>query len=345
MKRRPRAPLDVPLSLDPSGMHRAYDDWPRLAREAYEQRPEPAMDYRFDHVVFAGMGGSGALGEIFHSLLSRSPVHVDIVKGYRLPYTTGPGSLVVATSVSGQTAETISALRSAQKTGCRAVGFSSGGLLQEMCRRDGIPHYRIGEVHSPRASLVSYLYSMIGALAPVLQLGPSDAEESLGHLSSLAARVSSSNRDGNPSLELASWLSGTPVILYPWGLRAAAVRFKNSLQENAKMHAMTEDIIESCHNGIVGWESASDARPVMIRGHGDGPTTRERWKVMSEYFASRSVEFREVSSPAGSLLTKLVGLIYVLDYASVYLALLRGADPAPVESIDYVKSRVGPGQA
>lgn len=324
-------------------MHRAYDSWPQLAREAHGQRPEPVMDYRFDHVVFAGMGGSGALGEIFYSLLSRSPVHVDIVKGYRLPYTTGPGSLVVATSVSGRTAETISVLRSAQKTGCRAVGFSSGGPLQDMCESAGIPHYRVKQVHSPRASLVSYLYSMMGALGNLLPVGPSEIGESLDQLDWLAARVSSSNREANPALELASWLSGTPVILYPWGLRAAAVRFKNSLQENAKIHAMTEDIIESCHNGIVGWESESDARPVMIRGADDGPTTRERWKVMSEYFAGRSIEFREVDSPSGSLLTKLVGLIYLLDYASVYLALLRGADPAPVESIDYVKSRVGPG--
>lgn len=335
--------MDAPLDLDPSGMHRAYDDWPRLAREAHERRPEPAMDYRFDHVVFAGMGGSGALGEIFHSLLSRSPVHVDIVKGYRLPYTTGPGSLVVATSVSGRTAETISVLRSAQKTGCRMVGFSSGGPLQDMCGSCGIPHYRVEQVHSPRASLVSYLYSMMGALGRLLPVSASDVGESLDHLDSLAARVSSSNREQNPALDLASWLSGTPVILYPWGLRAAAVRFKNSLQENAKTHAMTEDIIESCHNGIVGWESESDAQPVMIRGADDGPTTRERWKVMSEYFAGRSIEFREVASPAGSLLTKLVGLIYLLDYASVYLALLRGADPAPVESIDYVKSRIKPG--
>lgn len=335
--------MRVRLDLDPSLMHRAYDGWPGLAREAHERRPDPATDGGFGHVVFAGMGGSGALGELFYSLLSRSPVHVDVVKGYRLPYTTGPGSLVVATSVSGRTAETLSALRSALRTGCSIVGFSSGGPLREICSREGVPHYEVPEVHSPRASLVSYLYSMMGPLGRLLPVSAADISESLGHLDSLAACIRSSSPGPNPALELASWLSGTPVILYPWGLRAAAVRFKNSLQENAKMHAMTEDIIESCHNSIVGWESGSDARPVMIRGADDGPTTRERWEVMSEYFAGRGIGFREVRSPPGCLLTKLVGLIYLLDYASVYLALLRGADPAPVKSIDYVKSRIGPG--
>lgn len=329
----------VRLDADPSGMHRVYDRWPQLAREAYEGHAEPAMDYRFDHLVFAGMGGSGALGDLFYSLLSRSRVHVDVVRGYKLPYTTGPGSLVVATSVSGMTAETLSVLRSAKKTGCRTVGFSSGGPLEAACLADGIPHYRIPAEHSPRASFVSYLYSMLGVLAPVLPAGPREVRESLGQLESLASTISSSSPPGsNPALELASWLSGTPVILYPWGLRAPAVRFKNSLQENAKTHAMTEDVIEHCHNGIVAWESPSDAQPVMIRGADDGPTTRERWKILAEYFDERSVQYRKVDSPRGGLLAKLVGLVYVLDYASVYLALLRRTDPAPVASIDYLKS-------
>lgn len=331
----------VRLDADPSGMHRVYDRWPQLAREAYEQHADPAMDYRFDHVVLAGMGGSGALGDLLYSMLSRSPVHVDVVRGYRLPYTTGPGSLVVATSVSGMTAETLSVLRSAKKTGCRAVGFSSGGRLQDACRADGIPHYRIAAAHSPRASFVSYLYSMLGVLGPVLHADPDHVRESLTHLESLAASISSSSRpQGNAALELASWLSGTPVILHPWGLRSPAVRFKNSLQENAKTHAMTEDVIEHCHNGIVAWESPSDAQPVMVRGADDGPTTRERWQILAEYFDKRSVQYREVCSPPGSLLTKLVGLVYMLDYASLYLALLRGIDPAPVTSIDHLKSRL-----
>lgn len=322
-------------------MRLTYDRWPQLAREAYERHADPAMDYRFDHVVFAGMGGSGALGDLFYSLLSRSPVHVDIVRGYRLPYTTGPGSLVVATSVSGLTAETLSVLRSAKKTGCRAVGFSSGGKLEAACRADGVPHYRIAAAHSPRASFVSYLYSMLGVLGPVLQAGDADARESLAHLESLSGSISSSSPpEGNAALDLASWLSGTPVILYPWGLRSAAVRFKNSLQENAKMHAMTEDVIEHCHNGIVAWESPSGAQPVMVRGADDGPTTRERWQILAEYFDQRSVQYREIFSAEGSLLTKLVGLVYLLDYASVYLALLKGTDPAPVSSIDYLKSRL-----
>ena len=84
-------------------------------------------------------------------------------------------------------------------------------------------------------------------------------------------------------MRLAEWLDDTPVIYYPFGLYAAAVRFKNSLQENAKKHAMIEDVIEACHNGIVAWEKDSNLKPILIRGSDDYIKTKERWNIIKEY--------------------------------------------------------------
>jgi len=143
----------------------------------------------------------------------------------------------------------------------------------------------------------------------------------------------------NPSLKLANWITGMPIIYYPWGLQAAAVRFKNSLQENAKMHAMVEDVIESCHNGMVAWEKKSDSIPIFIRGTDDYIKTKERWDTIKEYFDQKQIEYKEIFSLNGSILTKLISLIYLLDYSTIYLAVKSGIDPTPVNAINFIKQR------
>ena len=127
---------------------------------------------------------------------------------------------------------------------------------------------------------------------------------------------------------------------YPFGLQAVAIRFKNSLQENAKFHVLAEDVIEACHNGIVSWEKSSNVQPILLQGSDDHIKTKERWTILKEYFKQNNIDFREVFSVNGNILTKLVNLIYVLDYSSVYKAIIREIDPTPIKSIDFVKSKL-----
>ena len=103
---------------------------------------------------------------------------------------------------------------------------------------------------------------------------------------------------------------------------------------------MTEDVIESCHNGVVSWERDSIIKPVFIRGVDDHPKTRERWSILKEFFDSKSIDYRIIESVEGSILTKITNLIYLLDYSSIYTAILNKIDPSPVESIDFVKKRL-----
>jgi len=139
---------------------------------------------------------------------------------------------------------------------------------------------------------------------------------------------------------LAEWISGIPIIYYPWGLRAAAIRFKNSLQENAKTHAITEDVIETCHNGIVAWEKPANVVPIIIRGEDDYISTKERWEILKEYFKLKNIDYWEVFSVKGNILSKLINLIYLLDYSSIYHAVIKKVDPTPILSIDFVKNKL-----
>ena len=120
--------------VDKSKIFETYDKWAEISRESYNSDLDSIKLKDIDHIVFAGMGGSGALGDVFSSILSKTNIHVSLVKGYLLPKTVDKNSLVIFTSVSGNTTETLYALKSAKQQECNTISFSSGGLLETFCK-------------------------------------------------------------------------------------------------------------------------------------------------------------------------------------------------------------------
>ncbi len=321
-------------------MYKVYDNWPQITKEAYESDLEPVDFENIDHIVFSGMGGSGALGDIFSSILSKTDIHVNVVKGYHLPKTVDSNTLVVTTSISGNTAETLSVLDSARKTGCKLIAFSSGGKMEKYCIKNNVEYRIIPMHHSPRTSFPAFLYSILKTLNSIIPVKKEDISESINEMKNSQKLISSSNLENNPSLNLAEWINYIPLIYYPWGLQAAAIRFKASLQENAKIHAIAENVIESCHNGVVSWEKPSEIKPILLQGQEDDIKTKERWKILKEFFETKKIDYWEVLSVQGNILSKLITLIYHLDYTSIYLAVLNNTDPTPIDSIDFIKNRL-----
>ena len=168
-----------------------------------------------------------------------------------------------------------------------------------------------------------------------------DVNESINSLYEIQKLIGSNNlNEKNEALNLAEWIKEIPMVYYPWGLQSAAIRFKNSMQENAKKHVMYEDIMEMCHNGIVSWEKPSSVQPILIQGKDDHFRTIERWNIVKEFFMKKGIECKEIFSTNGSILTKLICLIYTLDMAAIYNATISCIDPSPVHSIDFVKERL-----
>jgi len=326
---------------DSDGMHNVYDKWPHIARDAYDSDLE-SVDFKdIDNVVFSGMGVSGAIGDLFSSILSKSNVHTTVVKGYELPKTVDKNTLVVITSISGNTIEVLTTLESASKKDCSVIAFSSGGRMESFCTKNNVEFRKIPQIHSPRASFPSYVYSILKTLNSIIPIKKQEIINSLEKLELVSKEISSENlSDTNPSLNLANWITGIPIIYYPWGLQAAAIRFKNSLQENAKTHAIIEDVIESGHNGIVSWERPSDIVPIMIEGKDDHIKTKERWTILRQYFEENNIAYKEISSLEGGILSKIMSLIYLLDYATIYYAVRLGINPSPIKSIDFIKERL-----
>jgi len=326
---------------DASGMYKIYDKWPEIARSSYESNQHSINLENIDHIIFAGMGGSGAIGDLFSAILSKTNMHVSTVKGYLLPKTVDENTLVIVTSISGNTDETMQILNSTHKLNCKTIAFSSGGKIKNYCHENKINYKYVQKFHSARASFVNYVYSALRVLEPLIPIRETDIFESINKMNIMSKNISSNNlTNSNDSLTFAYWITGIPLMYYPWGLQAAAIRFKNSLQENAKSHAFIEDIIESCHNGIVAWERSSKLKPILLEGRDDYIKTKERWNIIKEYFQDNGIEYKEVFSTDGSILSKLITLIYFFDYVSIYYAIISKLDPTPVKSIEFIKNRL-----
>ena len=326
---------------DSEKMYETYDYWPKLAKEYYEKDFSKLEINDIDHIVFAGMGGSGTIGDIISSILSKTNIHVNVVKGYLLPKTVDSNTLVVVTSISGNTDEVVSILKNSKKSKARFISFSSDGNLEKVSIKNNIEYIKIPQSHSPRASLPSFLYSILNVLENVMPIKKNDILESISKLEQTQKLISSTNlNEKNPSLSLANWIKNIPIIYYPWGLQAAAIRFKNSLQENAKIHTISEDMIEACHNGVVAWENKTSVQPILIQGHDDYIKTKERWKIFKEFLQSKQIDFKEVNSGKGNILSKIMYLIYLLDYSTIYHAVESKIDPTPVKPIEFIKSRI-----
>ena len=327
--------------FDFQGMHKIYDIWPKIAKESYKIKNKEIKLKNITHIVFAGMGGSGAIGDIFEAILSKTNIHVTLVKGYHLPNTVDSKTLVVATSISGNTVETLSVLEAAIKTEAKVVGFSSGGKMEMFCLKNNLEYRKIKMMHSPRVSFPIFLYSMLKILESVLPIKKEDIKESLLELERTKEKINSDDlSEKNIALNTANQINEIPLIYYPWGLQAAAIRFKNSLQENSKMHAITEDVIEACHNGIVAWDKKSNIKPILIQGSDDYIKTKERWLILKEFFEKNNIQYIEIFSINGNILSKLINLIYLLDYSTIYKAVLSNIDPTPVIPIDFVKGKL-----
>jgi len=232
-------------------------------------------------------------------------------------------------------------LESAQKINCKIICFTSGGKMLDFCKKNKIQYRLISKIHSPRASFINYLYSILKVLHVTLGINQKDILKSIMELEKMHTKINSSNlTNNNVALNLAKWITDIPIIYYPFGLQSVGIRFKNCLNENSKIHASTEDMLEACHNGVVAWGEKSTVQPILIEGEDDHIKTKERWIVLKKLLSQNNIEYKEIKSIKGGILSKLVSLVYLLDYATIYLAIKFNIDPTPVKSIEFIKKNI-----
>lgn len=341
-------------ALDRGGMLRLVASLPDQLREGFDAAAAtsalPAAD-GIRAIVVCGMGGSGIAGDVVAAYAApRLAVPVLVLKGYDLPSFCDADTLVVASSYSGNTEETIAAYGQAVARGCRVVAVSAGGELAARAEADDVPW--LGVPHSiglPRAALGHLAAAPLGVLAAI-GLAPDLADDLTRAVDATAAlreRVGAHVPEAdNESKTLARWLAGAlPVVWGSTGVAAAAaLRWRSQLNENAKTPAFASVLPELDHNEVEGWAERSGERfRVVIIRHGDEHSrTGDRVAATTAALGTSGLAFREAHARAGGDLAALFELVMLGDFTSVYLAAVRGVDPSPIPVLTSIKERLRP---
>jgi glucose/mannose-6-phosphate isomerase len=345
-------PLDDPQALrlaDPHGMLDAVSGLARDCRAAYDSallaEGLPSADGAVA-VTFCGMGGSAVAGDLVRSVFrERLGVPVEVSRSPVLPEYCGPHTLVVCSSYSGNTAETLASFREAVRRGCRTLVVSSGGVISDEAAAAGVPVVRVPSGFQPRAALGHLGFASLGALEAVGLVPPSaaDVDETVALLERMLASFASDVPSvDNPAKALAERIGGrVPVIWGAEGIASvAAMRWKTQMNENAKIPAFWASMSELDHNEVVGWTAPLGERFAVIglRHPGEDPELSPRFPLSFDIARDAGAAIEEVWSSGDSPLARLMTLIATGDATSVYVALSRDVDPTPVTVIERLKS-------
>ena len=342
-------------SLDPEGMLARIKELPMQCKQAWQSAMSFTLppDYRnIDKVVVLGMGGSAIGGDLVRTLVqAEAKIPVIIHRDYGLPAFVDAKTLLIASSYSGNTEETLSSFESVLKTDAKKLVMTTGGKLGKMAEANRIPIFKIEYKAQPRAALG---FSFIPTLGILQKLGfikdrSADVAEAVQALEKLSAKLEEKSPvKSNPAKQLAQRLYGCLPVVYGAGITAeVAHRWKTQLNENAKSWAFYEVFPELNHNATVGFtlprEVALKIRVVLLRSPTFNARIKLRYDVTSELLKQSGVAYEFVDGEGQSPLAQMVSLVSIGDYVSYYLALLYKVDPSPVKVIEYLKERLSKG--
>ncbi len=319
-----------------------------LARSG--ERPWPAPERPPARLAVGGMGGSAIAADLTRGLFEDRLSHpLEVVRGYRWPGWIGPDALTLLSSYSGETEETLSLYDEAGRRGAMRLALTTGGTLGARCRADGVFSHPLPPGSPPRAALFASWVALTGLLHTLGWTADPAPEwgEAAARLAAAAGELGpGSPESANPAKRLARALDGRLVHLYAGSgpLEAVALRWRQQLHENAKLLAHSAVVPELDHNEIVGWERPGALHRgiavVLLHDPEDAPEIRTRLTLTGEYARRQGAAVHEWEAPPGPRLVRLASLVQFGDYLSLYLALLAGADPTPIPSIDEFKRRL-----
>jgi len=295
---------------------------------------------RFENVVVAGMGGSGIGGKLASSLLlNESPVPVLLYQDYDLPAAVTERTLLFVVSYSGNTEETLSAFRQAQKRRCKVVVITSGGKLGVAAGRAGCPVITVPGGMPPRAAL-GYLFVPLLASLERLGVCPSHGRGMAEALRLTRAKRAVWHRRART---IARRLAGRLPVVYSTSrlLDAVADRWRCQLNENAGVMCHTNVLPEQNHNEIVGMGRpeflARRSVVLALLDKETNPRNRLRLDAVLKIAGSSYQSAMRVESEGRSMLARVLSLVMLGDLVSVELALLLKKDPMEIKRIDALK--------
>ncbi|MFH2037304.1 MAG: bifunctional phosphoglucose/phosphomannose isomerase [Candidatus Zixiibacteriota bacterium] len=347
--------LKIIENLDSERMYDKIFSFPEQIKQAREigESLNPNLQYykNIKNIVIIGMGGSAIGGDLVRSYLSRSlKIPFYVCRNYRLPDFVDDNTLIIASSYSGNTEETLSALDDAMSRKAKVTCITTGGKLGEIAEKNDYMTAKLPSGYPPRSALG---FSFVPLLFIMEKLGfAKDVDASISELvlglTAYRKNYEVNNPvDKNPAKQLALKLYNKIPIIYsgPELTDAIGTRWKGQICENAKCLAFNNQFPEFNHNELVGWNIIDSYRDnlivIYLRDSDDHPKVSQRMAVVRELIEKMDVEIVNIQSQGDFPLGRMFSLIQLGDFASFYLAILNGVNPTPVKAIDYLKNKLG----
>lgn len=338
--------------LDTAGIGNLIAGLPQQCRAAWDAGmaaplPERAGDVM--RVVVAGMGGSAIGGALARGLADlESPVALTVCRDYRLPAWVDVHTLVIASSFSGNTEETLSCVEDALERHAPLLAITTGGKLAQIAQAHHIPALTYAFAGQPRCALG---YGFVGLLALLQRAGiigeqASDLEAAVRAMEAWAAEISPDvPEERNAAKQMARALHGRIPVVYGAGfLTDVAVRWKGQFNENSKTFAFAEALPEANHNAVEGYGLPAGSRErmavVFLKSALLHPRVLDRIAVTADILERQGIPAGWVDARGDSALAHILTLVQFGDWVSYYLAMLNGQDPNPIPQIDYLKAQL-----
>ena len=338
--------------IDPTAMYSWLSDFPGQVEEAVRigtQSPLALNSKGVKSIVVTGMGGSAIGGDLVRSYLSSElKVPFSVSRSYALPAYVNRRTLVIVSSYSGNTEETLTSYRDAIRRGAKVLCITTGGEVERLAGKHGHPCIKVPPGLQPRAALGYSFFPLLVALSRLGFIKPRqrDIKETVGSLTSRSLVYRNPKGFGNLPLEIAKRLHKRLPILYSASdhLDAVSVRWRGQISENAKQLAYGHVLPEMNHNEIVGWNVNPSLMKkmtvVFLRDRGTHPRVQLREEITKKIIKSYASDVLEVRSEGRSLLARIMSLVYLGDWVSYYLAILNKQNPTPVKAIEYLKGEL-----
>ena len=315
----------------------------RVESAGLERSFESAGD--LGHLIVCGMGGSAIGSDLAQAALGdRLTKPMTTVRGYQLPSWVMPSSVVVCASYSGNTEETMACYEAAGALGAMRIAVTTGGKLAECAREDGVPVIPLPAGLQPRAAVGYMMVSAleVATLADVAAGVRTEVDAAAAGLERLAREWGPDADSDSLAKRVAQRINRTCVCVYgAVPTEAVATRWKTQLNENAKVPAFAAGLPEADHNEIVGWQNASafgSLMAIFLEDVDQHPRVRQRVELTAELIEQEAAGTLRLESVGSNPVERLLSLVLLGDLVSVYLAVLRGIDPTPVEPIERLKA-------
>jgi len=296
--------------------------------------------YNFQNIVITGLGGSGIGGTIISDLLiGTSSCPITVNKGYNLPGFSNEKTLLIACSYSGNTEETISVFEQALEKNCQVIGITSGGILKEKCTENNFDCVIIPGGLPPRAAF-GYPFVQLNNILSLLKINKNFSLNQVFEIGNWLQESQASIIE--EAKIMAKSMHGTIPVLYGEDrLNGVIQRFRQQINENAKMLCWHHVIPELNHNEIVGWRSKENRLSVLIIEDGDEfYRNQKRIEYIKEVVSQYAGNVFKVMAKGNSPLEKTLYLIHFGDWLSVHLAEIKQIDPIEVKVIEALKVRL-----